>query len=661
MSNQNWYRRESDEFVSYIKENIVGILMTSVLILLVWEPWIFDTIPKIDTEVFLNEPYSTYNWLTIGRQGAVLTKKLFGLLWYNAYTETMFGYLTICVAAALFGYLFWRAARINTKFFACIGIVCFTAPIMAEQFYFKLQIFEIGWAYVLCAVAVASGYAAALTKSKWAFAVSVLCMIWCFSTYQIFVVIYVVIAACYYILMCQRKALRDRSDKTDFRVIASLSIGFIIAVIINAIITEIWFSSGDAYLYGQVLWGIEPKERILNSVFSHIKNALVGEKPFFSPCYGLLCGLTVFSLFADWKIYKVNFRLVLYSLAVLGIQIAPFLLTIFFGVQPTIRAQLVYPITLMCDVGILFNRCNKNKMLQMGMFLLTAVLCFNQVSVTQRLIYTDEIRGEEDIRLAEQLDNRICMVTSRNKPIAIVGTYKNRLNSATMRGELIGLSLFNMTSEIEPHYYWSSDRALRVLQTLGFTGQSVNQEQMIEARKFAADMPSWPADGSVREFDDYIVVKLAPDDYYAMDLMEPQASISPLDSQTIVWDESTFGWIDDVSVEDGILTVNGWAIKQGCDSTFAAPQVHIFDENGQMLYTLASGTKVRTDLNTAYSDGTEYGHSGVIARAPVNELPTNIRECKILLSVTVKDKTYFFDATNSISDIEKLYNAIETR
>jgi hypothetical protein len=85
------------------------------------------------------------------------------------------------------------------------------------------------------------------------------------------------------------------------------------------------------------------------------------------------------------------------------------------------------------------------------------------------------------------------------------------------------------------------------------------------------------------------------------------------------------------------------------------------DENGQILYTLASGTKVRTDLNNAYSDGTEYGHSGVTARAPVSELPTNIRECKVLLSITVKDKTYFFDATNSISDIEKLYTAVETR
>ncbi len=75
----NLLRPEFEKFLEYVKRNRWQILIFNALLLLVWLPWLFDTTPKVDTEVLINTPYTTFNWLIIGRQGGILTEYVFGL------------------------------------------------------------------------------------------------------------------------------------------------------------------------------------------------------------------------------------------------------------------------------------------------------------------------------------------------------------------------------------------------------------------------------------------------------------------------------------------------------------------------------------------------------------------------------------------------------
>ena len=70
----------------------------------------------------------------------------------------------LCVAGILFGYLFECVSGKNCVINATFGLLCMTAPIMAEQFYFDLQIFEIAWGYVLCVVSAGLSYVSILRK-----------------------------------------------------------------------------------------------------------------------------------------------------------------------------------------------------------------------------------------------------------------------------------------------------------------------------------------------------------------------------------------------------------------------------------------------------------------------------------------------------------------
>ena len=122
----------------------------------------------------------------------------------------------ICVAGTLFGYLLWRAGKKNAVLCSAFGLLCFSAPIMTEQFYFDMQIFKVAWAYVLCGIAVGTSYAAILRKNKKLYCISILLLIWIFSTYQIFVVLYIVMAVACFVLAYHRWTMCEKCNKLPY-------------------------------------------------------------------------------------------------------------------------------------------------------------------------------------------------------------------------------------------------------------------------------------------------------------------------------------------------------------------------------------------------------------------------------------------------------------
>ncbi len=180
---------------------------------------------------------------------------------------------------------------------------------------------------------------------------------------------------------------------------------------------------------------------------------------------------------------------------------------------------MAYPFVLGCDAVLLADQVYKRKILVAFSLLFSFIIGWSQMMMTERMIYTDEIRSQEDIRLASAIEERIGRASSAEKPVAIIGSYQNRLNASCIRGEMIGLSMFSMSTEVEPHYFWSSDRALQMLKVLGFSFESASQEQMLEARKQAMIMPVWPAEGSIADAGDYIIVKLS-EDHWQEDLID---------------------------------------------------------------------------------------------------------------------------------------------
>ena len=74
------------------RKNSAAILVTSLLFVLYFLPYLASTSFGIDTHLSIQLPGSNYNWLEIGRQGAILINKLFlqdqFSLFYNSNTIT---------------------------------------------------------------------------------------------------------------------------------------------------------------------------------------------------------------------------------------------------------------------------------------------------------------------------------------------------------------------------------------------------------------------------------------------------------------------------------------------------------------------------------------------------------------------------------------------
>lgn len=125
----------------------------------------------------------------------------------------------------------------------------------------------------MCAVAVGLSYKGILYKSTGAKVIAIICMIWIFSIYQIFVVLYVNMAVFYYLLLyLQWSIIEDLKIESIQYGISNgkLIIMFLLAMLINTCITKLFFSSSEHYLNSQAMWNTLPIEQCLEKIFSHI-------------------------------------------------------------------------------------------------------------------------------------------------------------------------------------------------------------------------------------------------------------------------------------------------------------------------------------------------------------------------------------------------------
>lgn len=514
-------KRELKIFAEYLKKNYLFITVSCAIFLVVFSSWLSNTNPRIDNNSLINFPYTNYNWLEIGREFGILTKYLFGIRWFNPALATTLGYLMICLAGIVFGYLFWRCTRRSGWACAAFLLPFFIAPIFAEQFYFDIQTFEMAWAFFLCATGIGLGLYGAFRRSYTALFLFAVAALWAVGTYQAFaVLITAIILFCFALVYRRWSAVEGRSvTAKEYGVAFGKTVGFFAAAVILYIaITLIWFA-GSSYTTSNFYWLTSSFSECLQSICTHIRQGFAGEGIFYTWFYTVFAILSVGAAVLDAVQSKTKFS-IFYVVFVVLLQFSPFLLTVVFGGIISVRAQFSYSFVLAADILFLVSRDWKIKKLFGANFgfifiALAAISLFSQINMAARLIYTDNIRAQEDTRLAAAIEREIDRVSSTDKPIVFIGYYSLQLNSSCQTGETIGCSVFSFCYMLSPYYTLSSWTACSVMQTVGFPFTSASEEQVYEARIYARDndMPCWPSEGSVYDAGDYTIVKLSEDEF----------------------------------------------------------------------------------------------------------------------------------------------------
>ena len=627
----------------YVFENKYIFELVAILFFIVYGRQMYVINARIDTEVVINNPSDVYNWLDIGRQGGIFTRLLFEQLNFNPYFATTLSFIILIIGMIIFSYLLYYVGDIKSSISTFIYITFFIHPIWVEQFYFTLQVLEIAVAILCTIISVLLSFIAITENKNSMKLVSIILIIWAFSTYQLFMILFISLSIFSFILF-YRKLYLDRKDNyICIKLIIQLILLFIISVLINNIITKMFFSNGAEYLTEQVRWGKDPINICIANVFNHIISVITGQGVFYSRIFIVsLIFAVVCLIYESVKMKNIKYKY-LYILALIGLQTAPFLLTIYGATIPVYRAQFVLPFIIACNLGFILIVVRNFKYIKFIAYLLCLSSIITQTQVVMRMQYTDDIRFQEDMRLGSDISNEILMITGgKDKPIAFVGVKKAELNPSCIRGELIGMSIFDANSEVQPHYLTSSDRICNLLKTMGINMRNVSEEQMYEARKIAYSMPVWPNNGSIIDSGEFVIVKLSEDIWYADDILD--STIEKLDISNINLSNNKLKWsVDENIINGNQLKISGWIINPNVSSSYFKPRVYIYNEKDNEFFRLPTIKKERLDLNNACPNEEDYTDSGYIAKGDISNIINGVEDFRIILEYSNDDESIYID------------------
>lgn len=185
-----------------------------------------------------------------------------------------------------------------------------------------------------------------------------------------------------------------------------------------------------------------------------------------------------------------------------SLLIAPFLLPLVTGGSWPTRTLLAVPMML---AVLWFTATGVRARVHMWVLTVAATLCLLHFVVSDnRLMYADHLGWQADRQLGTRLLERLDggrPVPARRLRLAIVGTPAPATSPVRFREETIGASIFE----------WNGGNPYRIALVLRFLGAeqlvgTANPEDYRRAIAVAAEMPRWPAPGSVVHFDDGLAV-----------------------------------------------------------------------------------------------------------------------------------------------------------
>lgn len=524
-------REMKEEIRKYVWRNRYCLMFLSFFLCLLHGDKLFSANNGIDTEQLIYLGESFYGgWLGIGRQGLVFFKGLLGLTNYNPYFASLLMILFSVTACGSFGFLFEYVSKqqgaevekISWRWLGAVfGLLVFAHPIMTEQYYFTLQGAEVALSFTLIAISLLCAHKWAEKGSFWWLVFSVLLIVPVFSVYQAMVPLYISAGAA---LGCLHgwPAGKAKEVKKEIYYVGHLAAAFFCGYILNQLITALFFTRSK-YLSGQIQWDISDIGAGIRRILSHIRDVAAGGGVFyFRTFFGLAAILGFLLLFHITRKQKTWGMRIWSLLLLFSVYGGPFYLTVVIGERPVIRGQLVLPFTMgymaylsgVLLIGAVKESRRRLPVTVAALFLtaICVVAVWQEAASTCRLYYSDKVRYEGDMRLAENIGQDIEKFTGEynfDGTVIFIGKRENVHNNATVTGDVMGHSLFEWDTQAEPLYFHSTRRILGFMHCMGIGYKMPNEEQTRQAAQCAAQMPCYPAEGSIAWCGETLVVKLS--------------------------------------------------------------------------------------------------------------------------------------------------------
>ncbi|MDR1836816.1 MAG: glucosyltransferase domain-containing protein [Treponema sp.] len=530
-------------FCNFCRNNLPLILAVSFMLFFTYGIKLFWYSIGIDTEQFMADKAGFLrSWLQIGRFGLVLLSKFWYIKEFNPFTAFFTAFCLIwfftiswCYIIAIFN---GNTGR-NNKLVP-FALIFMTMSVWAEQFYFLLQAAEIALIIGLCPYVIYLFFKGFLDGEKGKILCASILLVFMTSVYQAIVPLFCCgVFVCFVLLQEQTDYEPQVYRNLCLKLFITLVGAMVVYFFIDRVVISVFFHiEKSAYVDDMNQWGRVPVRQNIINILLFGYTITIGNNPLVQNIVNpiiasyartgmraaefiasssrvtgniLLLPVTIFFLVKITAVMRKTIpsgRKLLYMFAGIGIPLCIMLLAIIGGNHPPLRSLYALPLSFAFMLFYLITSYKKRIASVIAcLALLTAVY---QAQITAQVFYSDQIRYNEDVRLAHELNNLITQVQPDNEklPVALIGRYQmaSVFKTNFLQGEVIGHSFFEWDFPLPSS---PTGRGLAFMKSLGFNYDIPVADQLEQAHKEALLMPAYPDPGCVKRMRDFIVVRIS--------------------------------------------------------------------------------------------------------------------------------------------------------
>ncbi len=260
------------------------------------------------------------------------------------------------------------------------------------------------------------------------------------------------------------------------------------------------FVNNNGYVGRYIRWEKGSYVDTIKGILTWIQNLLTNENlP--GAIYLSISAFVFIAFIFGYALKQKTSRAVLIMFLTVCLCVTPFMLSFVAGSgmpYRTMRGLLLF------YAGIWFvmvNFIDKKTVTRYVVLALSVVIIFKQSVWMNRIFSGADLCSELDMQMGYSIGEEIQRVTNEiqvEKPVVFVGRVQHS-SPNIYKIDAVGQSIFLREPSRYKVYY---------MRYLGFKVKHASEQQIESAKELAIDMPVWPLEGSVKEFDNIIVVKL---------------------------------------------------------------------------------------------------------------------------------------------------------
>ena len=393
---------------------------------------LFFPIISIDTEVFINNSHELITtWYAINRFSLGIIKYIISGINFNIIFTNIISLSILIISLLIFSKDIVKKKDDYLNRLLLILIII-TSPLIAEQFTFTMQIFEISLGYLLLILNFKLINEYIYNNKKWQLPIIVLILAFVFGIYQAFCLLYITLSVIYFIVNINNK---KNTLKEIIFIVLKYIVLFIIGILLCQLFATIMKStlniSNSSYLLNQVGWSTYGLKGILYIGY-YFLTVLFGTRIYYNLGYLIVIILTLIFIKKHWN--KQN---IILNISLLFLLITPFIMSIALGNETIARSQFALPFVI-SFVFIFYKPKNK------FYYIIPLALIVFQITITFILFKNDYIRYNLDLNLMNEIKTEIS--DHEDLPVVFIGEYNNNIK---IKGDVLGSSFFNWDKETE--------------------------------------------------------------------------------------------------------------------------------------------------------------------------------------------------------------------